>query len=515
MQTLWPESRTCRQTEEGIQLLKAERPLTASNAGRVCEWIAARLESDPSVWDRAFVREAVDLLCEAATHPQFGQIGQQAIFTLVERFSDSFEPTYVPVYDEVFAQTIDFCRRLPAGAELHRTLQRFGIHNEEDLLARKKSVVSSLAFPRSQHGSVRKILVLSRVTLGADVAVTSVVAGCLLQAFPNAEILLAGPASLRQIYENGARLRTVRVDYRKGASLMDRLRSWIDLVRVIDGECNGLARGEYLIVDPDSRLTQLGLLPVTEDDSHYFFFESRSYQRAGSSHLSKLAAQWCREKFACESGGMPFVRLSAEDREFGSQCCRGLRTPNGAGVVAVNFGAGENERKRLSLEFEAQLVLEMLGQGRVVILDKGIGDEVARADRIVNSARTAGKHVLELHDAQRALSASGSSFAELVTWQGGVGGFAGLIASSDLYAGYDSAFQHIAAALSVPVIDIFVQPQPGIFIDRWTPCSEAPVTVIQPGSTATASSRKSTSIVSETVSLIASLTAANAGATNE
>ena len=38
---------------------------------------------------------------------------------------------------------------------------------------------------------------------------------------------------------------------------------------------------------------------------------------------------------------------------------------------------------------------------------------------------------------------------QLLLCQGGLGPFTALVAASDLYVGYDSGFQHIAAALSV------------------------------------------------------------------
>ena len=54
-------------------------------------------------------------------------------------------------------------------------------------------------------------------------------------------------------------------------------------------------------------------------------------------------------------------------------------------------------------------------------------------------------------------------------WEGSFAGFAKLIAASRLYVGYDSAGQHVAAALGVPLISIFAGfPAPRMF-DRWKP----------------------------------------------
>ena len=56
-----------------------------------------------------------------------------------------------------------------------------------------------------------------------------------------------------------------------------------------------------------------------------------------------------------------------------------------------------------------------------------------------------------------------------------------LVAESDLYVGYDSAFQHIAAALSVPAIDVFVNAPNEHFSRRWKPYPRAPVEVVRAG----------------------------------
>jgi ADP-heptose:LPS heptosyltransferase len=57
----------------------------------------------------------------------------------------------------------------------------------------------------------------------------------------------------------------------------------------------------------------------------------------------------------------------------------------------------------------------------------------------------------------------------LVAWQGGIGAFSALVAESNEYIGYDSAGQHIAAALGVPTLDVFGRNASPIFQERWRP----------------------------------------------
>jgi ADP-heptose:LPS heptosyltransferase len=57
----------------------------------------------------------------------------------------------------------------------------------------------------------------------------------------------------------------------------------------------------------------------------------------------------------------------------------------------------------------------------------------------------------------------------LLIWHGGIGRLAALIGQSDLYIGYDSAGQHIAAALGVPTVDIFTGFSSPRMPRRWAP----------------------------------------------
>jgi ADP-heptose:LPS heptosyltransferase len=131
---------------------------------------------------------------------------------------------------------------------------------------------------------------------------------------------------------------------------------------------------------------------------------------------------------------------------------------------------GGNPGKRLSDEFESELIDRLIA-GSTLILDKGAtADERGQIDRIVATLRSKGRSVVEIDERNRAEVISMKEIeADTVTWDGGIGAFAGLIAASDRYVGYDSAFQHIAAALRVPTLTIFVSSNPETFAERWRP----------------------------------------------
>ena len=217
----------------------------------------------------------------------------------------------------------------------------------------------------------KRVLVLSRVTLGADVAVTSVLLAAAKQAFPNAEIVFVGPRKNFELFAADTRLSHAAVEYRRG-SLHERLAVWDDLKTLA-------AAPDCLVLDPDSRLTQLGLLPICDED-RYHLFESRRYGGASDLNLPALAAQWASETLAVPNAA-PYIAVGQAS---------GLSTPMSTGpYVAVSLGVGENPAKRIPDPFESDL-LALLSTHLPLVIDKGAGgEEAARVERAVTQSRPA------------------------------------------------------------------------------------------------------------------------------
>ena len=333
---------------------------------------------------------------------------------LVEGLGDRFEPALCDIYARLFAQAIHLQDAAQDPAALVAHYER----------ARRARPIA---------GEPKRVLVLSRVTLGADVAVTSVLMAAARQRLPQAEIVFVGPRKNFEMFAAGPRLSHAAVEYRRG-SLRERLAVWEQLTSLTaDPDC--------LVIDPDSRLTQLGLLAVCPED-RYHLFESRRYGGESHSNLPELAAQWAFETLGV-SGAAPYVAM-------GPAC----PLPS-APYIAVSLGVGENAAKRIPDPFEERL-LALLSSRLPLVVDKGAGGEEA--------ARV-----------ERAVARSG---ARATFWDGSFAGFAHLIANSALYVGYDSAGQHVAAASGVPLISIFAGfPVPRMF-HRWRP-SGSQVTVIR------------------------------------
>jgi ADP-heptose:LPS heptosyltransferase len=133
------------------------------------------------------------------------------------------------------------------------------------------------------------------------------------------------------------------------------------------------------------------------------------------------------------------------------------------------------------------------------MLDKG-GDpeEMARIDALVAMVGGKGFRVLALDERRDVVSSPAEvGGASLLTWQGGIGRFAALIAESMAYIGYDSAGQHIAAALGVPTIDIFTGFTSPRMPERWSPHGPGPVHVRVLDGTETYSSARLDAIVDD------------------
>jgi ADP-heptose:LPS heptosyltransferase len=330
--------------------------------------------------------------------------GKALFGILVEGLADRFDPVLCDVYARLFSQAV---AHTVEGA------------NAASLVARYERVRR----PRPITSAPQRIVVLSRVTLGADVAVTSVLLAAAKKSFPEAEIVFTGPQKNYELFAGDARIRHCPVEYRRGG-LRDRLAVWDPLKELTaDPDC--------VAIDPDSRLTQLGLLPVCDEERHHLF-ESRGYGGDTDRALPELAADWAATTFAVP-GARPYVALAGQIK----------RAP----YIAVNLGVGENSAKRIADPFEERLIAMLAATGHPLVIDKGAGgEEAARVEGAVERAGVKAKF-----------------------WDGPFAGFARIIAGSRLYVGYDSAGQHVADACGVPLICIFAGfPVPRMF-DRWRP----------------------------------------------
>jgi ADP-heptose:LPS heptosyltransferase len=149
-----------------------------------------------------------------------------------------------------------------------------------------------------------------------------------------------------------------------------------------------------------------------------------------------------------------------------------------------------------------RLLTRLLSGGATVILDKGgEPEEAARIEGLVAALQGEGFRSVALDDpACGAEVPSAAAGIQLLTWQGSIGRFAALIGASDVYIGYDSAGQHIAAAFGVPTINIFTGFTSPRMPERWAPYGRGPVEMLVLDTTETRTLPQIDAIVDEVMS---------------
>ncbi len=426
----------------------------------VAELATGVLESEPRSGEWVACTRA---LAEAAFSPsrKLAQESTQAIFTrIVEPWADQFDPALCERYMEFMSEVL-YAPNSPVAP----LLADLGYPTPGRLRDRYRRVCQDNMRAVRDRDKVKKVVVLSRVTLGADIAVTSTVMMAAYQAFRDADIDFVGPRKNAALFTETPHVEgRYAVSYSRGAVLASRLATWAKVRARVQACVKGLRPGEWIVIDPDSRLTQLGLLPVV-DDEHYRFFESRSYAEDDPAPLGRLTADWC-------CGVMLDVSLehtfpSPELHSWESSRGNFFRLGSRALAASVSFGVGGKESKRLGGWFEDAL-LELLRRRRYrIVLDYGAGEEEARL--IDERIRAFSGSVAPIKE---------QVIADLMTWKGNLPGFGGLTQCTQVYIGYDSAAAHLASALHVPVIEVFTGAASERMRQRWTPAGPGPVHVI-------------------------------------
>jgi hypothetical protein len=348
--------------------------------------------------DRALDEDDV-FAARAATRAFFG--------ILIERLGDLFEPSLCEVYARLFSHVIE---------------RAFPEYDAHELLVRYRRVRQVRRFV---GGEIQRVFVLSRVTLGADVVVTSIALDAAKKRFPGAEICFVGPDKNAELFAEDKAITAIPVAYGRSSLLRERLTAAIELRSIVEETAS-------LVIDPDSRLTQLGLIPVC-DDARYYFFESRAFGGDLDLPLPQLTAEWLSEVFDVRDASRYLAPTPVEKQAS----------------VTVSFGVGENGNNRLNGDFEYKVLKELLARFDSVLLDQGAGGEEAeRAEKL--HRRVAEPHRLKLHN-------------------GSYASFASHILQSQLYVGYDSAGQHVADAGGIPLVSVFTGFACDRMFSRWRP----------------------------------------------
>ena len=425
---------------------------------------------DSYLKDCHYEEDYIDLLCEMTTFSEDEDLtgaAAKALFRIIiESLCDDFENLQTETYNRVMAQLITFCRKLPSGRELDRCLNDFKIFDRNGLLQRIKTIRTD-GKDLSRQKNVKKILLLSRVTIGADVAITSIIIQRLAEHFPNAELVLIGSSKLDEIYGGNSRIRIQTVDYNRQGGLIERLSSWQLVLNIIQQELNVCPLKNTILIDPDSRLSQLGVLPIFPEHQ-YFFFDSRSdISFAGNMSMAQLTNTWINKVTGQEDFRYPRIWPHSANLAQAAKFHNELKKGGARRVMAINFGVGGNQRKKVGWRLEKDLLLSLLQEpDTVIVLDKGFGDEELQNSNLLLEAVKENGFATQDAVFGNALVSGISSGA--IGIQTRMGEIAAIISKCDEYIGYDSACQHIAAALEIPCLTVFAGSNNMRFIRRWS-----------------------------------------------
>lgn len=385
--------------------------------------------------------------------------GLAALFGgLVEPLNDGFTPAGRWLYHRLFGRMCwRVCSRVPA---LAQRLAAFGIADEAALLAHHARVRAGTDPLPAQ---VAKVVIPSRVTLGADVLLTTVLLQRLRARFPQAELVVLGDGKLGGLIGGFANVRVRPLAYARRGPLRERLASWLLLADAIAAEAPDL------VVAPDSRLDQLGLLPVTAPGL-YRLWENVRPEGAQAQSLADQLDGWC----AALLGGAPCTPRLAFDAERASLATRFRAAFGQAPICAVKLDHGGNPAKALPREGELHLLRGLRAKGWRVLLDRGFGEtELANSDALVDAL---GWRATDLDDSGQglgrgvaALAPDELAAAEIIRFHGSIGGWAAALSACSHAVAYDSVGHHLAAALGVPVSIAFTGWSDPGFPVAWQP----------------------------------------------
>lgn len=363
---------------------------------------------------------------------------------LVEPLNDRLDAAGRARYARVFPALV--WPVLAADDDLRSALAACGVADEERLVARYQRIRAGAPTVTAPN----RVVVLSRVTIGADILLTSVLIQRLRRAWPAAELLLVGDAKLEPLFSRLAGVRLVPLAYRRRGHLGQRLRAWLELRAVVAG------LAPDLVVGPDSRLDQLGLLPVV-DEGRYTLWENLLPPGPGES-LARILDRWV-------AGWLGQEATPAVDPALGLDHPRLALAATLAGalgqepILAVKLDHGGNPAKALPREGAALLLRTARRLGWRLLLDRGFGDrELVESDRLLAAA---GLEAVDLDEGSRigrdptTLAAGALADAAVVRFHGSIAGWAAACSICGHALSYDSVGHHLAAALGVPLTTVF------------------------------------------------------------
>lgn len=399
---------------------------------------------------------------------------------IIVKLCDDFTPHSAEIANQVLLYLLTQIRNTVAGKELDQILRRIGYPDTAALTSRYQGSLENKS-PEPKYPEIPlKVLIPSRVTVGADIAITSIIINRLRAFYPESELVIVGPGHIPEIFYNLPNVSHIPFEVKRGGDLKERFLFWPYLYEKLTKEFANIPADKILVIDPESRLTQLGLLPLC-DTARTLLFPSRSLEIPNRNvSLSAITNHWLAQILGDKGFLYPSINLPASSLAKAAGLCDGLKGNGCQKILLVNFGVGGDDRKKLSTEFELHLILRILKREKtIILLDMGCGsEEKVRAEELVSLAAQQGIVTGRVTDLS--MSDQDTMVHGLISVRSSIGDFAALAAQADCYIGYDSCGQHLAAASDTPTVTIFAGHPTPRFINRWTPLTRDKIIKVIP-----------------------------------
>lgn len=347
-------------------------------------------------------------------------------------------------------------------------IAELGYPTPEHLIERYRMLERRELEEQVDSDDVEKAVLITRADLKGDIAVTSPILSCAMRAFEDADIEIVGPRTNCLLIGPSYRLERSVVSFSHNGTLGNQLRAWTRLRAKVASAIQGYDSGRWLVVDPDSWMTQFGLLPVA-DDRYCRYFDSRSYGEQSTATMSVLASEWGNQWFFW--GGvdaLPFIVLGYGP-ENGSRC---LARESRGKFAGVSFSVDGRQQFRLGADFEDRLLKLLRRRGYQTVFDSG--REAVDRTNALERIRAFGGSKSHLNVA----SDASNNRAQLLTCGKTIPNFSGWAKSASVYIGYDSGISHAVGSVGVPSLHLSVGAPNSTYRVRWTPTSFSEVVTI-------------------------------------
>ncbi|MFA5350183.1 MAG: type I phosphomannose isomerase catalytic subunit [Candidatus Omnitrophota bacterium] len=417
---------------------------------------------------------------------------------VVEYLNDFLTVEARDIFSRFICQMITIAREYPECEEFSRKLSEFGLHTEADLLSYHNRIRKELTFkettPRDQ---IKGIVVLPRMTIGAETAVNAAMINRILELYPNTTVYFIADKKIIPMLEGNPRVKVLVLKQasRRGAGLGSRLTAWLDILAQVR-EINP----DY-VFSADSRVDSQGLFPLVPAE-RYFYWENTIKRGEPMKTLATLVNEKMDKVFGLRQDGIsvPTLYFTEVTTRFARTLKKKLNLA-GRYVVAIKYDVGGEYSKSLGQEFNREHLKVVLSSNTIVIMDRGFDEEeLKQSQELIDMAKESGVTVIEVTDKDGGLGRQVDALdaadvvggkSVLIVFYGTIGGWVSLTGIANQAFSYDSVNQHVAAADKVfhgesvmpgtPVVIAFTGYHSEIFPVAWRPTGRNRVEAITTG----------------------------------